>query len=497
MTVALRPRNQWEAMDLGFGMARTWWKPIWGAWLAVVLPIAVLINALCWEVQWLAPLLIWWLKPLFDRIPLYVLSHAAFGDTPGIAQTVRGVLPLWRKSLAWDLSFGRFDFARSFNMPVRDLEGLRGKQRRQRLHVLQKQTRSGAVWLTLVCLHLELVLNIGLFALLYLLWPHDNHINFSALFFAPNQNAWLEVLQHVFYLTAMTVMEPFYIAAGFALYLNRRTLLEGWDIEIAFRRMAQRHPVNNSAGALMMSLLAGALLVGLVVPHPALAGVAPRQISQAAAPTPGQLKQKIAGVLKQPEFRTEKTGQHWKYTGKPPAAKPVAKESAWRKWLESLIPGLARFAEAVLWLLLAAAVIWLLVKRKYWLGWFNYTPKARPAVVPRMLFGLDIQPQLLPDNIPAVAWQLWQAGQHRDAMSLLYRGALARWVARDAINLSSNATEGDCMRLFRAASTPDAGDYFCQLTQAWQHTAYAGRQPHPDAMQQLCRGWDNHFGVAR
>src|SRR5688500_20026036 len=36
-------------------------------------------------------------------------------------------------------------------------------------------------------------------------------------------------------------LEPFYVAAGFALYLNRRTLLEGWDIEVALRRIAQRH----------------------------------------------------------------------------------------------------------------------------------------------------------------------------------------------------------------------------------------------------------------
>ena len=27
---------------------------------------------------------------------------------------------------------------------------------------------------------------------------------------------------------------------GFALYLNRRTLLEGWDIEVALRRIAER-----------------------------------------------------------------------------------------------------------------------------------------------------------------------------------------------------------------------------------------------------------------
>ena len=40
------------------------------------------------------------------------------------------------------------------------------------------------------------------------------------------------------YAAAVLVLEPFYVAAGFALYLNRRTLLEGWDIEVALRRIA-------------------------------------------------------------------------------------------------------------------------------------------------------------------------------------------------------------------------------------------------------------------
>jgi hypothetical protein len=31
------------------------------------------------------------------------------------------------------------------------------------------------------------------------------------------------------------VLEPFYVAAGFAMYLNRRVELEAWDIEQEFR----------------------------------------------------------------------------------------------------------------------------------------------------------------------------------------------------------------------------------------------------------------------
>jgi hypothetical protein len=34
----------------------------------------------------------------------------------------------------------------------------------------------------------------------------------------------------------VVVLEPFYVAAGFAMYLNRRVQLEAWDIEQEFRR---------------------------------------------------------------------------------------------------------------------------------------------------------------------------------------------------------------------------------------------------------------------
>jgi len=38
------------------------------------------------------------------------------------------------------------------------------------------------------------------------------------------------------YAIAVFFLEPFYVASGFAMYLNRRAELEAWDIEQEFRR---------------------------------------------------------------------------------------------------------------------------------------------------------------------------------------------------------------------------------------------------------------------
>ena len=46
------------------------------------------------------------------------------------------------------------------------------------------------------------------------------------------------------YFTVITIVEPCYVAAGFALYLNRRTALEGWDLEVALRRIGERMQPN-------------------------------------------------------------------------------------------------------------------------------------------------------------------------------------------------------------------------------------------------------------
>ncbi len=469
-----------------------------GAWLAVVLPVSVIIYLLCWKAPWLASLLIWWLKPAFDRIPLFILSRAAFGDTPDIRQTLKGVLPLWRKSLLLDLTLGRVNMARSFNMPVRDLEGLRGKARRLRLKVLQKQTRSGAVWLTLVCINLEMVLNFALLALLVLLLPQTLQGDFFTRLFAPDQSLWLQMMTYGIYLLVLTTMEPFYVGAGFALYLNRRTLLEGWDIEIAFRRIAERQQALNkvtpAAALLMIGLIIGGMLGGAEPSLAAETAVLPAPIKTPVMPeSPERLKKQITQVLQQPEFQTDKIEKQWKYVGKKSQKKQPKADSDWVKFLAGIVPGLARFTEGLLWLLLASVIVWLYLKREHWLGWFAPKGTATPFTPAQSLFGLDLMPESLPKNLSEEAWKLWQANQPRAALSLLYRGALARWMMRDKIVLGANATEGDCIRLFRATAPTETGDYFYQLTQAWLTTAYAQRQPGTEVMQQLCRGWDIHF----
>jgi hypothetical protein len=59
----------------------------------------------------------------------------------------------------------------------------------------------------------------------------------SALFTGgPGVNDLMLLVPSISYALAVLFLEPFYVAAGFALYLNRRAELEAWDIEQDLRR---------------------------------------------------------------------------------------------------------------------------------------------------------------------------------------------------------------------------------------------------------------------
>ena len=58
---------------------------------------------------------------------------------------------------------------------------------------------------------------------------------------------------------SMWLVDLFSTGAGFGIYLNHRTWVEGWDVELAFRRMANR--LNGVTGLLVMVILAWSVMV--------------------------------------------------------------------------------------------------------------------------------------------------------------------------------------------------------------------------------------------
>jgi hypothetical protein len=244
-SVAIRPRSPWEAIDLGLLLAGRHRRLLLGSWALVTLPLYTLLTLLLWQHPTAVFVVVWWLKPAFDRLPLHILSKALFEQPPSITAAVRQWVRVLRPQLLASLTWRRFSLSRSFTLPVQQLEGLDGQARLQRMAVLRRGNQGAARWLTTVGVHLEMLLVLGFSTLLYMLTPSalEDQWDWQRLMAAAQADwLWLEHLNNLFYVLVLLVWEPLYVACGFTLYLNRRTVLEAWDIELQFRRLAQRLP---------------------------------------------------------------------------------------------------------------------------------------------------------------------------------------------------------------------------------------------------------------
>jgi hypothetical protein len=501
ITAEVRPRISWESVDLGFTMVRSWWRPVFVPWLYVMLPLAILVNVLLWQHPWWALFVLWWLKPLYDRIPLHVLSRALFGATPSTRETLRALPGLFRFHVIKALTIHRFDPARSFNLPVWQLEHTSGKQRHQRLRVLHKTMHNSAVWLTVACLLFIVIVAIGLFALALLMVPESLAEEMWYQVTEDRSAWWLAPVSNGFLTAATLLIEPFYVAGGFALYLNRRSHLEGWDIELTFRRLATRiRESRGRAAASIVVLLAASLLFGAVhqVSH-ADSAVMSRQEAQTI----------IEEVFQQPEFNTKREVSGWfpinpsKEEEKQDDEEESSDWSNFFSFVKSLFgagEAVATLLELLLWLLAAVVIGLFIFYFSKWRPDFGGRRRLRKRdKPPTALFGMDLRPESLPEDIADEAWSLWQAGNRIEAMSLLYRGALVTLVHQHGLKLASSATEGDCVRAVRKSNETviaETADYFASLTGVWQTAAYAHRLPDTRIAQELCQRWPQHFGAA-
>ena len=122
-------RSGWQAIDLGFLMARAWWRKLYLASLLSLLPLtAVLLLVFATSPLW-ALLIVWWLKPFWERLPLFIASRLLFAEESGTWVRMK-TLPL-NDVLPW-LLWRRFSVQRAFDNPVTVLEDLKSAARRQR-----------------------------------------------------------------------------------------------------------------------------------------------------------------------------------------------------------------------------------------------------------------------------------------------------------------------------------------------------------------------------
>ncbi len=511
----IRLRNPWEAIDLGFSLIRQTWRAIYLPWLLFISCVSALVFVIFpREYQPYAIFAVWWLKPLYDRFLLNILSYQLFNEQLSSTQALQAIPRLIKTTgLLSALTFRRPSFSRGFNLPIWQLEQLQGQARSKRQKTLLQSAHSHAIALTLGMIFIEFTFYYSFFVMIAALIPQGmESSSFLELILNDDPrepiSLWLDILYHVLYTTALFIIEPFYVAASFTLYLNRRTQLEAWDIELSFRQLAKR--LASTGKKRSQSILSVGLfpLLFLVLAmgalsHPQTLHASDEKAqnsqppeSEYLAPTrrpAEQAKEVIEQVMQRHELSNEKTTYTWVKTQTTKKEEPEDGNGFFEHLAELFAPFvkiIATLFELSLWMGLAIGIALLYFTRKHWLYLFQSINKqAQKNPVPDILFGMDIRPQSLPDDIPQTARKLWQSGQQREALSLLYRGALAQMANQDQLPLKSSQTEGDILKLAQQALPTIRHHYLQQLTRYWIQIAYAHQQPDNREIMPLFDHW--------
>lgn len=495
IALKLRRRTAWEALDLGHAMLRHWARPAYLAWLMSFWIIGIASFALLWQWPWAAMLLLWWLKPVCDRVLLFTFSRSLFGNSVGW-RDIRHAIPglLRAPGLISGLTLRRFSMARSFLLPVWQLENQRDKAARARFKILARRTRGTATWLTFVCANMVSILWLGLILSIEFLLPvgSEGIFSWSAMTGDAELPLWKEGLSHLLWMVAESIVEPLYVASGFSLYLNRRSELEGWDIDVAFRRLATRvtTPVSQKMARASGWLLALTLGFCLWAPPQAV------QAEPLKLQAESKSKQVITEILKDPIFGSETEEMRWRI--RPPKEEkkeePDKNRPEWLKAMMQVMEVMAEIMRVGIWIiaaLAAAFLIYLIIRyRDVWM------PGERVrSLPPEFLFGLDVRPESLPDDVGAAARKALAAGRIEEALSLLYRAALVALIHRLHVEFRAGDTEGDCLQRVENKLEAAANSHFRALLDCWRAAAYAHKLPSTAALEALCAEWETHFGT--
>ncbi len=237
IAVELRPRPMGEAADLGVRLVQVHAASVWRTCGPVFLVVVLLALATVEIAHWLPGLLIFWLKPWLDRSVLFVLSRAVFGQSTRFADLWAAQRQVWWSQLPSTLLSRRLSPWRAYTQPIYQLEGqTTGAARRQRRRQLINGQRGAASGMHFAFAHTEVALAVGLAALAVWFAPQGSSGHVLTWLGSGDSSLAATLVTASLYAVVVTALEPFYVAAGFAMYLNRRVQLEAWDIEQEFRR---------------------------------------------------------------------------------------------------------------------------------------------------------------------------------------------------------------------------------------------------------------------
>jgi hypothetical protein len=189
-------------------------------------------------------------------------------------------------------------------------------------------------------------------------------------------------------------------------------------------------------------------------------------------------------VKADPNLGTERTIKTLRWRESTPAARSAM--PAWLVWIAGFIRWVEQSARMLVWcaaVALAAVLVIYMVRMVRTHGVLGGTESFVP---PTHVRDLDIRPEALPKDIGAAARALWDRGEHRASLALLYRGLLSRLAHVHRIPIRDSSTEGDCLALSASHLTRGRHEYALRLVTVWQRAVYGREDVQPAIVYVLC-----------
>lgn len=224
-----------------------------------------------------------------------------------------------------------------------------------------------------------------------------------------------------------------------------------------------------------------------------LGGAAMAQPAAPELPERERVEAAVRELVRDPDLGGKKKDKvlRFKRTDREAPRRDAPDTGAWERFLDSM----AQFLRYTAWIVGAVLLALALVRLRRWMRERD-TAVAHHLAVPSHVQSLDIRPESLPRAVGEAAAALWLRGEHRAALSLLYRGALSRLIHVHQVPIRSASTEGECLALARGRIDGGLGELLRRLVGVWQLAVYGARLPAEPQVLALCRDFDLRFGVA-
>jgi hypothetical protein len=210
---------------------------------------------------------------------------------------------------------------------------------------------------------------------------------------------------------------------------------------------------------------------------------APSSVAPAEGPlSHDEIRAAVAKVVGDSNLAGRQTYRElrWRQAKAPPPNTP---------WVRGFFRFLTQWMSVLSWAAGAAAAVAAAIGLIRWLRALPSAAEPSPGARLPGVGGSDIDPESLPEDVGAAALALLEAERLREALSLLYRGALSRAVHRYGAVIGESYTESEALRAMSANLDPDRAAYVADLVGVRQRTVYAGESAARETLERLCHGF--------